>query len=98
MRCPLYTVNDVAGPLQLPTLSDSSSNATDNFPFPPQEKLPSSDNAKMSTFLRGKQTGIERDLSASIRPELFTPDDQARYGINSQIRWVARPPTNKLGR
>lgn len=44
--------------------------------------------AAMSTFLRGKQTGIQHDLSASIRPELFTPDDQARYGINSQIRCV----------
>ena len=40
----------------------------------------------MSTFLRGKLTGIQNDLSASIRPELFMPDDQARYGINSQIR------------
>ena len=40
----------------------------------------------MSGFLRGKQAGIQNDLSATIRPELFTPDDQARYGINSQIR------------
>lgn len=42
----------------------------------------------MSGFLRSKQSGIQHDLSASIRPELFTPDDQARYGINSQIRYV----------
>ncbi|KAK5995628.1 Sodium protection 2-like protein [Cladobotryum mycophilum] len=40
----------------------------------------------MAGFLRGKQAGIQNDLSASIRPELFTPDDQARYGINSQVR------------
>lgn len=43
----------------------------------------------MANFIRGKQTGIQNDLSADLRPELFTPDDQARYGINSQIRWVA---------
>jgi hypothetical protein len=43
----------------------------------------------MSTFIRGKQSGIQNDLSGSLRPEIFTPDDQARYGINSQIRWVA---------
>lgn len=42
----------------------------------------------MASFLRSKQAGIQNDLSASIRPELFTPDDQARYGINSQIRCV----------
>ena len=42
----------------------------------------------MSSFLRSKQAGIQKDLSASIRPELFTPDDQARYGINSQIRYL----------
>ncbi|PHH65611.1 hypothetical protein CDD81_2046 [Ophiocordyceps australis] len=39
----------------------------------------------MAGFLRSKQAGIQNDLSASIRAELFTPDDQARYGINSQI-------------
>jgi hypothetical protein len=39
----------------------------------------------MAGFLRGKQAGIQNDLSASILPGLFAPDDQARYGINSQI-------------
>lgn len=39
----------------------------------------------MAGFLRGKQAGIQNDLSAGILPELFAPDDQARYGINSQI-------------
>lgn len=41
----------------------------------------------MAAFIRGKQTGIQRDLSTSIRPELFMPDDHARYGINTQIRY-----------
>lgn len=39
----------------------------------------------MAGFLRGKQAGIQNDLSAGILPGLFAPDDQARYGINSQI-------------
>lgn len=43
----------------------------------------------MSSFLRSKQAGIPNDLSCSIRPELFMPDEQARYGINSQIGCVA---------
>lgn len=42
----------------------------------------------MAGFLRGKQAGIQNDLSAGIMPELFAPDDQARYGINSQIGFV----------
>ncbi|KAI6777938.1 Lethal(2) giant larvae protein-like protein [Emericellopsis cladophorae] len=50
----------------------------------------------MSSFLRGKQAGIQHDLSASIRPELFTPDDQARYGINSQISCLAYDPVQSL--
>lgn len=40
---------------------------------------------KMAGFLRGKQAGIQNDLSAGIPPGLFAPDDQARFGINSQI-------------
>lgn len=40
----------------------------------------------MASFLRGKQAGMSNDLSASILPELFAPDDRFRYGINSQIR------------
>jgi len=42
----------------------------------------------MASFLRGKQTGMQNDLSAAVVPGLFAPDEQARYGINSQIRWV----------
>ncbi|KAH7322860.1 lethal giant larvae like, C-terminal-domain-containing protein [Stachybotrys elegans] len=50
----------------------------------------------MASFLRGKQAGIQNDLSGSIRPELFTPDDQARYGINSQISCLAYDPVQSL--
>ncbi|KAF4126055.1 syntaxin-binding protein 5 [Geosmithia morbida] len=50
----------------------------------------------MSSFIRGKQAGIQNDLSADIRPELFTPDDQARYGINSQISCLAYEPVQSL--
>lgn len=45
----------------------------------------------MSGFVRSKQTGMQKDLSLGIRPELFLPDDQARYGINSQIRYSLFP-------
>ncbi|CAH0019132.1 unnamed protein product [Clonostachys rhizophaga] len=50
----------------------------------------------MASFIRGKQAGIQKDLSASIRPELFLPDDQARYGINSQISCLAYDPVQSL--
>jgi hypothetical protein len=42
----------------------------------------------MASFLRGKQTGMQNDLSAGITPDSFAPDDQARFGINSQIRYA----------
>ena len=55
----------------------------------------------MAGFLRGKQAGIQNDLSAGIVPGLFSPDDRARFGINSQIGYVGAPervviPTNSL--
>ncbi|KID98211.1 Lethal giant larvae (Lgl)-like protein, partial [Metarhizium majus ARSEF 297] len=50
----------------------------------------------MSSFLRSKQAGIQNDLSASIRPELFMPDEQARYGINSQIGCLGYDPVQSL--
>lgn len=40
----------------------------------------------MASFLRGKQAGMQNDLSAAILPHLFSPEEQSRYGINSQIR------------
>jgi hypothetical protein len=42
----------------------------------------------MASFLRARQAGIQNDLSAGIAPGSFNPDEQARYGINSQIRYV----------
>lgn len=40
----------------------------------------------MASFLRSKQTGMQKDLSAGIASSDFCPDDVARFGINSQIR------------
>jgi hypothetical protein len=42
----------------------------------------------MAGFLRAKQAGMQTDLSASILPSSFAIDDEARYGINSQIRYI----------
>ncbi|EKD12351.1 uncharacterized protein L3040_003595 [Drepanopeziza brunnea f. sp. 'multigermtubi'] len=50
----------------------------------------------MAGFIRGKQAGIQNDLSVGILPELFAPDDQARYGINSQIGSLAYDPVQSL--
>lgn len=47
----------------------------------------------MASFLRGKQAGIQNDLSAGILPGLFALDDLVRHGINSQIRYVNVRPT-----
>lgn len=40
----------------------------------------------MASFLRAKQSGVLTDLSEGIHPGMFAIDDDARYGINSQIR------------
>ncbi|TVY89311.1 Lethal(2) giant larvae protein-like protein [Lachnellula willkommii] len=50
----------------------------------------------MAAFLRGKQAGIQNDLSAGILPDAFAPDDQARFGINSQIGSLAYDPVQSL--
>ncbi|TVY62265.1 Lethal(2) giant larvae protein-like protein SRO77 [Lachnellula suecica] len=50
----------------------------------------------MASFLRGKQAGIQNDLSAGILPDAFAPDDQARFGINSQIGSLAYDPVQSL--
>ncbi|KAJ9234142.1 hypothetical protein DTO169E5_6719 [Paecilomyces variotii] len=50
----------------------------------------------MAHFLRGKQAGIQNDLSAGLNPELFAVDDFARYGINSQISAIAYDPVQSL--
>ncbi|KAG8157798.1 hypothetical protein KVR01_012460 [Diaporthe batatas] len=50
----------------------------------------------MASFLRGKQAGMQKDLSAAILPHLFAPDEQARFGINSQISCLAYEPVQSL--
>ncbi|KAI0545443.1 lethal giant larvae like, C-terminal-domain-containing protein [Xylaria curta] len=50
----------------------------------------------MASFLRGKQAGMQNDLSANILPGLFAPDERFRYGINSQISCVAYEPVQSL--
>ncbi|KAI9724957.1 MAG: hypothetical protein M1812_000233 [Candelaria pacifica] len=50
----------------------------------------------MAHFLRGKQAGIQNDLSAGLDPELFCLDHIARYGINSQIQAIAYDPVQSL--
>ncbi|KAI1442326.1 lethal giant larvae like, C-terminal-domain-containing protein [Annulohypoxylon stygium] len=50
----------------------------------------------MATFFRGKQAGMQNDLSANIIPGSFAPDDRARYGINSQISCIAFEPIQSL--
>ncbi|KAI1175291.1 lethal giant larvae like, C-terminal-domain-containing protein [Nemania sp. FL0916] len=50
----------------------------------------------MASFLRGKQAGMQNDLSANILPGLFAPDERSRYGINSQISCVAYEPVQSL--
>ncbi|RAL60000.1 hypothetical protein DID88_000626 [Monilinia fructigena] len=50
----------------------------------------------MAGFLRGKQAGIQNDLSAGILPGLFAPDDLDRFGINSQIGSLTYDPVQSL--
>ncbi|KAI2635595.1 lethal giant larvae like, C-terminal-domain-containing protein [Hypomontagnella submonticulosa] len=50
----------------------------------------------MASFLRGRQAGMQNDLSANILPGSFIPDDRARYGINSQISCIAYEPVQSL--
>ncbi|KAK4166549.1 Lethal(2) giant larvae protein SRO7 [Cladorrhinum sp. PSN259] len=50
----------------------------------------------MASFLRAKQAGVANDLSAGITPGMFNPDEQSRYGINSQISCIAYDPTQSL--
>jgi hypothetical protein len=86
MTLPLAQLQEqsvVSAPPRRPRLNANTASATS--PAEPHG-FSRSTNATMAAFLRGKQTGISNDLSASIIPELFAPDDQARYGINSQIR------------
>ncbi|KAF2815464.1 uncharacterized protein BDZ99DRAFT_516184 [Mytilinidion resinicola] len=50
----------------------------------------------MAHLLRGKQAGIQNDLSAGLGPHLFVLDDIKRFGINSQISQIAYDPVQAL--
>ncbi|KAB5526383.1 lethal giant larvae like, C-terminal-domain-containing protein [Coniochaeta sp. 2T2.1] len=50
----------------------------------------------MASFLRGKQAGMQKDLSVGIQPGHFCPDEQSRYGINSQISCLSYEPVQSL--
>ncbi|KAK4612258.1 Lethal(2) giant larvae SRO77 [Fulvia fulva] len=50
----------------------------------------------MAHLLRGKQAGIQNDLSAGLSSDLFAIDDVARFGVNSQISCVAYDPVQSL--
>ncbi|KAJ5188616.1 hypothetical protein N7472_007630 [Penicillium cf. griseofulvum] len=50
----------------------------------------------MAQFLRGKQAGIQKDLSDGLSPDLFLLDDFARCGVNSQISAIAYDPIQSL--
>ncbi|EFX00770.1 snare-dependent exocytosis protein [Grosmannia clavigera kw1407] len=50
----------------------------------------------MASFIRGKQAGMQNDLSAGILPGVFTPEEQVRYGVASQISCLAYDPVQSL--
>ncbi|KAJ5887943.1 hypothetical protein N7495_007984 [Penicillium taxi] len=50
----------------------------------------------MAHFLRGKQAGIQKDLSEGLSADLFQLDDLARCGVNSQISVIAYDPIQSL--
>ncbi|KAF2766972.1 hypothetical protein EJ03DRAFT_376561 [Teratosphaeria nubilosa] len=50
----------------------------------------------MAHLLRGKQAGIQNDLSLGLTPDLFNVDDLSRYGISSQICALVYDPVQSL--
>ncbi|KHJ34295.1 putative snare-dependent exocytosis protein [Erysiphe necator] len=50
----------------------------------------------MASFIRSKQAGIQKNLSNCISSEFLAPDDQARFGINSQISCLEYDPVQSL--
>ncbi|ERF68720.1 hypothetical protein EPUS_07138 [Endocarpon pusillum Z07020] len=50
----------------------------------------------MAHLLRGKQAGVQKDLSSGLTPELFAIDDLVRYGVNSQLAALAYDPVQSL--
>lgn len=50
----------------------------------------------MTHLLRGKQAGIQNDLSAGLDASFFKIDDIARFGVNSQVSCLAYDPVQSL--
>lgn len=50
----------------------------------------------MAHLLRGKQSGINNDLSGGLSSDLFNIDDIARFGVNSQTSCLAYDPVQSL--
>ena len=50
----------------------------------------------MAHLLRGKQAGIQNDLSLGLSQDLFNIDDIARFGVNSQTSCLAYDPVQSL--
>ncbi|KAF2399853.1 snare-dependent exocytosis protein [Trichodelitschia bisporula] len=50
----------------------------------------------MAHLIRGRQIGIQNDLSAGLSQEQFVIDEISRYGINSQISAMAYDPVQSL--
>ncbi|KAF2864196.1 putative snare-dependent exocytosis protein [Piedraia hortae CBS 480.64] len=50
----------------------------------------------MAHLLRGKQAGLQNDLSAGLSTELFGIDDISRCGVNSEISCLAYDPVQSL--
>ncbi|CAI7577294.1 unnamed protein product [Penicillium pancosmium] len=50
----------------------------------------------MAQFLRGKQAGIQHDLSEGLVADFFKIDEFARCGVNSKISVIAYDPVQSL--
>lgn len=50
----------------------------------------------MAGLIRGKQAGVQKDLSAGLVPDLFALDIVSRYGVNSQAGALAYDPVQSL--
>ena len=53
--------------------------------------------AKMTSFLRGKQAGVQRDFSSGLDPQLFAID-QVRCYMTSKNLVVPQPDDLKINR
>jgi len=50
----------------------------------------------MTHLLRGKQAGVQNDLSAGLTADVFAIDDIARFGVNSQVSCLAYDPVQSV--